>query len=222
MLGDSWSADIWQEPYRYPGYNPEHCLRRQIECESGEFVINFSRAAAGHVSQLEKIKTQIHPDTSARVLMAATDWYRDFIKDPLKFTGTYNQDLLKANAYLKEILHNLETTHPNLKWYHWGGQNCVWYKSILPQSHSVLYEDYAHEQYATLKTETGLTTWWDSLDRFFNSHIPNTDKKQRKQLIKETVNCMKYRAVNTILFPDGGHLDWRLYKPLVTRFLETE
>lgn len=219
VLGDSWSSDVWQSPTGGTEYDPLRCLRSQIEQASGEFVLNFSYAGSNLKYQLEKIPMTIDPNTRASVLLAATDWYRDRISHKIT-SETYEQALSSTRNEAAKAFRKLAKSHSNLAWYHWGGQNCVWYEQDLPQNHTVLFRDYAHEVYGAPPAETGLHSYWQGIKNFVAVKFSSNSKQEHKDLIRRTMDNIKYRASHPSLYQDGGHLNWCLYKDLVQRFLE--
>lgn len=220
LLGDSWSSDSLSYGNKSSVFYCESVsLRTQIECATGQPVINLSQQGA---SQTESLKRLLHTvlDCSQEItaLMAATDCFRQLT--PNEKFNDYDSALAWCKQDLTDWFKTIALSHPNIKWYHWGGQNCVWYEDCIPSTHTVLYKDYAHECWRAETSETGLHTWWNSLHTVMARRFPCTPKRDKKYLTRKTLNTMCSRLLNRDLFEDGGHLNWQRYDRLVQRFVK--
>lgn len=218
LLGDSWSSDCLSYGNKKSKfYNESVCLRTQIERATGVNVTNLSRQGASQTVSLVAVEHTVDSREQYHALVAATDCFRQL---PLKQNfSDYNTALAWCKQDIKDSFNRLARSHPNIKWYHWGGQNCVWYEDCLPSGHTILYKDYAHECWGTAASETGLHTWWNNIHTVMGKRFPNTSKRDKKYIIHKTMETMHNRFQRRDLFEDGGHLNWQNYDQLVQRFV---
>ena len=124
----------------------------------------------------------------------------------------------KVQSELVRCWNEINNVH-KLTVYHWGGKGRVWLEDMsrLKGTHHILYRDYPHECYNTptnyaMSSHLDFEGWQSTLEIF-----PRSDRKLVKRWEKAHAGLKTYRDRNPKQFPDGGHLAWNLYGPLIDK-----
>ena len=235
ILGDSFSADIpnaglaAQHPRMYP---VQQCLRAQLEAATGESVLNFAMGGANDLHQARLLTRCLQENTGhtspITVVWGWSDWCRilwepDFPSVNGNFevqTGSYAGDLALCRSIMRECLDRIDQLLPKgSRVLHWGGQAECWLPGARDH-HTVIYSDYTRQTLGSPDNTTGLVTYAARLPISLSELFPLTPKHELEDLVHRTDCVRDWRDRKSRLYPDGIHLAFERYAPLVKTIQE--
>ena len=244
VAGDSWStsqlttdATHWQI-----GYPAQLSIANRLR-SCGHFVYETAVGGGSMLRQLDILDQMfgsngdnIHT-TVDYVVFGWTEWTRDTELKAATFSdrALINATVLSSN-FLQErqqVLEQLQAKFlefssrwPSVKFLHWGGQAPVCIDmSKLSAQHTVMYKDFAWEEFEAMPNSSHLygaapkSVSIRKCNKWIRRVFPGTSKELANTIAVE-INA-RYRSLLTLepsqYFPDGGHISFHCYSPLIDR-----
>ena len=245
VAGDSWSSsqltananDIF-EGCAYPA---QLSVANRLR-SSGHFVHEAARGGDSMLRQLD-ILEELFSSPSKRmyasvdyVVLSWTEWYRDTALQKVATLPDRTQVPALPSSFLQErqqVLDQVEARFlefssrwPDVPFLHWGGQAPVCIDmSKLSAQHTVMYKDFAWEEFEAMPNSSHLygaapkSVSIRKCNKWIRRVFPGTSKELANTIAVE-INA-RYRSLLTLepsqYFPDGGHISFHCYSPLIDR-----
>ena len=242
VAGDSWSvsqlttdATHWQISY------PAQLSIANRLRSNGHFVFEAARGGDSMLGQLNILEELFSaPDDNIHttvdyVVFSWTEWPRDTELQATMRSGRnlHNAPALSSN-FLQErqqVLEKVEARFlefssqwPSVEFLHWGGQAPVCIDiAKLGVQHHLLYKDFAWEEFEALPNSSHLysssliSVGIRECDKWIQRVFPGTSKELANTIAVEI--HQRHRSLLTLepskYFPDGGHLSFYCYTPLI-------
>ena len=245
VAGDSWSSsqltananDIF-EGCAYPA---QLSVANRLR-SSGHFVHEAAHNGDSMLRQLD-ILEELFCSPSKRmyasvdyVVLSWTEWYRDTALQKVATLPDRTQVPALPSSFLQErqqVLDQVEARFlefssrwPDVPFLHWGGQAPVCIDmSKLSAQHTVMYKDFAWEEFEAMPNSSHLygaapkSVSIRKCNKWIRRVFPGTSKELANTIAVE-INA-RYRSLLTLepsqYFPDGGHISFHCYSPLIDR-----
>ena len=229
VLGDSWSAISLNNLLADEFYEFEDCIFNRLRNQFPKEIVHpWAECGIGALEQLDRLRdaTKGQPLDDVKILWGWTDWTRCLGYDwdnccymtPSMYDPNIQVCYEKVQSEFVRCWNEINNIH-KVTVYHWGGKGRVWLEDMtrLKGTHHILYRDYPHECYNTpsnyaMSSHLDFVGWQPTLEIF-----PRSDRKLVKRWEKAHTRLKTYRDRNPKQFPDGGHLAWNLYGPLIDK-----
>ena len=240
VAGDSWSVSqlttnigFWKDDY-----TAQLSIVNRLR-SSGHYVFEAAVAGSSILRQLDILETLFRRGlddfkSADYVVFGWTEWTRDTPmnqphSNPLgvpALPSSFLQERHKVLAQVQAKFLEFSSRWPSVEFLHWGGQAPVCIDmSKLSAQHTVMYKDFAWEEFEALPNTSHLygPTPRDisirDIDKWIRRVFPGTSKELANTIAVE-INA-RYRSLLTLepsqYFPDGGHISFHCYSPLIDR-----
>lgn len=224
IAGDSWSSNSLRSTASLEFYNHRNCLAQQLRNRLDPAVLVDTWAECGNsdhqqLSLLVQGLRHTPADWRITVVFGWSDWTRNTECDWRAESVSKDWQTARRTSLDRcvQLLRELECERV----LHWGGQGQT-PREIIPATHTVLYQDYAHEQFGHPPNRAGMLTKATSdPNNTVQRHFPDTNTKLARELDRSTRKLITYKHSHPRQYPDLGHLAWDLYAPLADKIVNT-
>ena len=243
VAGDSWSSsqltananDIF-EGCAYPA---QLSVANRLR-SSGHFVHEAAHNGDSMLRQLD-ILEELFSSPSKRmyasvdyVVLSWTEWYRDTALQKVATVPDRTQVPALPSSFLQErqqVLDQVEARFlefssrwPDVPFLHWGGQAPVCIDmSKLSAQHTVMYKDFAWEEFEAMPNSSHLygaapkSVSIRKCNKWIRRVFPGTSKELANTIAVEINTRLRSLLSRepSQYFPDGGHISFHCYAPLI-------
>jgi hypothetical protein len=237
VAGDSWSVSqlvtnigFWQDDY-----TAQLSVANRLR-SSGHRVFETAVAGSSILRQLDTLEMLFRRDlddfrSADYVVFGWTEWVRDTNmnqphirpRDVPTMPGSFLQERQQVLDRIQARFLKFSSQWPSVKFLHWGGQAPVCIDMTkLGAQHTVLYKDFAWEEFEALPNNSHLYGMHQFLSagkmRKWTQRVFPGTSKQLANAIAFDLNARRHSLLKLApsqYFPDGGHISFHCYTPLI-------